>query len=217
MANKPPRLDLAAAMEAELSADALGPRSAWGTPQSTSAHASHATHSSPSLETANLPSQQPSVPPSSQSSVHSSLETVGFTSVATSGAPDAATILPSTHETSNTTDGGAGAPDPAVTPAPSPMRPGDNGSNVSTDPSDQRLLMRSYVPPSRQGAMRISAYCSARVMKQVRMMAVNQDCTIDDLVTRALDLLFKAEGLPAIAFDGKPFGRSPDASEKGTG
>lgn len=65
--------------------------------------------------------------------------------------------------------------------------------------------------------MRISAYCSARVMKQVRMMAVTQDCTIDDLVTRALDLLFKAEGLPAIAFDGKPFGRSPEASEKGPG
>lgn len=216
MANKPPRLDLAAAMEAELSADALGPRSAWGTPQSNAA-ASHATHSAPSLETETLPSQQPSVPSSVPPSVHSSLETVSFPSVATSGAPDAATIVSSTHEALNTTDGGAGVPDPAVTPAPSPMRPGDNGSNVSTDPSDQRLLRRSYVPPSRQGAMRISAYCSARVMKQVRMMAVNQDCTIDDLVTRALDLLFKAEGLPAIAFDGKPFGRSSEATEKGTG
>lgn len=81
----------------------------------------------------------------------------------------------------------------------------------------KRLLKQSTVPPSRQGAVRVSAYCSARVMKQVRMMAVNQDCTIDDLVTRALDLLFKAEGLPAIAFDGKPFGRSQAASEKGAG
>jgi hypothetical protein len=38
------------------------------------------------------------------------------------------------------------------------------------------------------------------------MMAVTQDTTIDELMTRALNLLFKTEGLPEIAFDGKPFG-----------
>ena len=52
-------------------------------------------------------------------------------------------------------------------------------------------------------------------MKQIRMLAVTQDTTIDDLVTRALDLLFKSEGLAAIAYDGKPFGRAAQSGETG--
>lgn len=215
MSSKPPRLDLAAAMEAELNADALGPRSAWGTPPSGSAHA---THGLVSPETAIPLSQEPSVTQTASTSDPSTHETARPLANVPSGPISFETIDHPSHGTPAAKElYGGGDTHPRVTPAPSPMRLRDGATGASPDRPDEALLKRSYVPPSRQGAVRISAYCSARVMKQVRMMAVNQDCTIDDLVTRALDLLFKAEGLPAIAFDGKPFGRPPEATEKGAG
>lgn len=65
----------------------------------------------------------------------------------------------------------------------------------------------SRLPPSRQGMCRISGYFSPRVLKQVRLLAATQDRTVDELVGRALNMLFVAEGLPAIAFDDKDKGR----------
>ncbi len=61
----------------------------------------------------------------------------------------------------------------------------------------------SYVPPSRSGMKRIQGYFSPRVKRQFRLLAVNSDLSEEELVGRALNLLFKAEGLPEIAFDGK--------------
>lgn len=60
-----------------------------------------------------------------------------------------------------------------------------------------------YVPPSRAGMKRIQGYFSPRVKRQFRLLAINSDLTEEDLVGRALNLLFKAEGLPEIAFDNK--------------
>lgn len=61
----------------------------------------------------------------------------------------------------------------------------------------------AYVPPSRAGMKRIQGYFSQRVKRQFRLLAINSDLTEEDLVGRALNLLFKAEGLPEIAFDNK--------------
>ncbi len=61
----------------------------------------------------------------------------------------------------------------------------------------------AYVPPSRAGMKRIQGYFSPRVKRQFRLLAINTDLTEEDLVGRALNLLFKAEGLPEIAFDNK--------------
>ena len=61
----------------------------------------------------------------------------------------------------------------------------------------------AYVPPSRAGMKRIQGYFSPRVKRQFRLLAINSDLTEEDLVGRALNLLFKAEGLPEIAFDHK--------------
>lgn len=62
---------------------------------------------------------------------------------------------------------------------------------------------RYYQPPSRVGRKRISTYCSPRVVQQIRTLAIAKDCTIDDLLSEALNLLFSKEGLPKIAFDQK--------------
>ena len=61
----------------------------------------------------------------------------------------------------------------------------------------------AYVPPSWAGMKRIQGYFSPRVKRQFRLLAINTDLTEEDLVGRALNLLFKAEGLPEIAFDNK--------------
>jgi hypothetical protein len=60
-----------------------------------------------------------------------------------------------------------------------------------------------YIAPSRTGMKRIQGYFSPRVKRQMRLLAVNTDSSEEDLVARALNLLFEANGLPAIAFDGK--------------
>lgn len=69
--------------------------------------------------------------------------------------------------------------------------------------SDDSGAGASYIPPSREGMKRIQGYFSPRVKRQLRLLAVNLDTSEEDLVARALNMLFSAEGLPAIAFDGK--------------
>ena len=70
--------------------------------------------------------------------------------------------------------------------------------------------VESYIPPSRSGMKRIQGYFSPRVKRQFRLLAVNSDVTEDELVSRALNLLFKTEGLPEIAFDGKERSRGDE-------
>lgn len=66
----------------------------------------------------------------------------------------------------------------------------------------------SPVAPSRIGKKRVQGYFSARVKRQLRVLAAELDATEEELVARALNLLFEKSGLPAIAFDDKPRGRS---------
>ena len=62
---------------------------------------------------------------------------------------------------------------------------------------------RVYVPPSRQNMKRIQGYFSARVKRQLRVLAAEQDKTEEELVGEALNLLFQTHGLPMIAFENK--------------
>jgi hypothetical protein len=64
----------------------------------------------------------------------------------------------------------------------------------------------TYIPPSRQNMKRIQGYFSARVKRQLRMLAAQNDKTEEQLVGEALNLLFQTNGLPAIAFEGKEVG-----------
>ena len=74
---------------------------------------------------------------------------------------------------------------------------------TSSDESETAGAGPAYVPPSRAGMKRIQGYFSPRVKRQFRLLAINRDLSEEDLVARALNLLFEAEGLPAIAFDNK--------------
>ena len=200
MSSKPPRFDLAAAMEAELETDALGPRAAWGSPlhptrDSSSAATSVAQSPDPSILASDAPSVSPSPPPpvsqDERSDIPSSHTPMRLADDATPVTPSLATPP---------ADAVVGAGD-----APSGRH--DDATPVARSSSSQTPASKRYKqPPSRQEPVRVSAYCSPRVVKQLRMMAVTQDATIDELMTRALNLLFKTEGLPEIAFDGKPFG-----------
>lgn len=200
MSSKPPRFDLAAAMEADLEADALGPRAAWGSPpQSLRNDSSAGTSVAPSPDPSVLVSNAPPVSPSS----HPPVTQDEGSNVSTSQTPmrpadNATTVTPSISTPPADTIAGAGG-------TPSGLQ--DDATSVPRTRSSQTHASKRYTqPPSRQEPIRVSAYCSPRVVKQLRMMAVTQDATIDELMTRALNLLFKTEGLPDIAFDGKPFG-----------
>jgi len=200
MTGKPPRFDLAAAMEADLETDALGPRAAWGSPpQSPRDGSSAATSVAPSPDPSVLASDAPSVSSSPRPQVpQDEVSDIPTSQTPMRPADNATTVIPSTATPQADAIVGAGD-------APSGLQ--DDATCVARTRSSQTPASKRYKqPPSRQEPIRVSAYCSPRVVKQLRMMAVTQDATIDELMTRALNLLFKTEGLPEIAFDGKPFG-----------
>jgi len=64
-----------------------------------------------------------------------------------------------------------------------------------------------YVPPSRRNMKRVQGYFSARVKRQLKVLAAQEDKTEEELVGEALNMLFRTHGLPTIAFEGKD-GRS---------
>jgi hypothetical protein len=45
----------------------------------------------------------------------------------------------------------------------------------------------------------IAAWVDVDIARSLRMLAVNKDTTIQDLVLHAIDLLFREEGMPEIA------------------
>ena len=53
--------------------------------------------------------------------------------------------------------------------------------------------------PSREGTKAISGHFSPEVSKQLRILAVNQDSSVQAMLGEALNLLFESYGLPRIA------------------
>ena len=49
------------------------------------------------------------------------------------------------------------------------------------------------------GGTHIGGYFDPAVAKQLRRLAVDEECTLTDLVAEAIDLLFQSRGLPEIA------------------
>jgi hypothetical protein len=52
---------------------------------------------------------------------------------------------------------------------------------------------------SRAGKAMVAGWFDKAAVKQLRMIAVNRETTIQQQVGRALNLLFREEGLPALA------------------
>lgn len=165
---RPPSVDLAAAMEADLKAhDPMSARPHG--PVATRAHEyvrtlTHTPLGTPSHETTNTSAHD-----EKSSSTHGLMSEVSHE-----------TVSRSTHEEEGSRSHGLMSPD-----------------------DDTAGRGPAYVPPSRAGMKRIQGYFSPRVKRQMRLLAVNKDLSEEDLVGRALNLLFKTEGLPEIAFDNK--------------
>ncbi len=81
--------------------------------------------------------------------------------------------------------------------APRPVEP------AKAAPAEEGRGPGGYVAPSRRDMKRIQGYFSARVKRQLKILAAEQGKTEEQLVGEALNLLFQAHRLPTITFEGK--------------
>jgi hypothetical protein len=81
--------------------------------------------------------------------------------------------------------------------APAPVLANGAGEGTAPSPAPR------YRQPSREGMKRIQGHFSPRVKRQLGLIGLEHDKTEEELVGEALDLLFKAYGKPAIAFEGR--------------
>ena len=68
----------------------------------------------------------------------------------------------------------------------------EGGLTVETKPN-------SMVPPSRQGKKMISGHFNKDVHRQLKMLAIEKDTSIQDLLSEALNALFERNNKPPIA------------------
>ena len=80
----------------------------------------------------------------------------------------------------------------ANTPQPTEETPGADAA-VAESPT------RKHTRPSRTGTKFVGGYFDPVVHKQVRMIAAQEDKTVQELVAEALDLLFQSRQKPTIA------------------
>jgi len=57
----------------------------------------------------------------------------------------------------------------------------------------------SNKPPSRRGRRQVAAYFDPAVIRQLKMIAVTEESSVQDLVGEALDMLFQSRNKPTIA------------------
>ena len=78
----------------------------------------------------------------------------------------------------------------------------DRTPNSATEVSDPALVSRPRLKaqaPSRRGKKALIGYFDPSVSKQLKLLALEEDSTIQQLLGEALDLLFQARGKPRIA------------------
>ena len=71
---------------------------------------------------------------------------------------------------------------------------GEGGVAVETTPKPN-----SMVPASRQGKKMISGHFDKDVHRQLKMLAIERDTSIQDLLSEALNALFERNDKPPIA------------------
>ena len=69
-----------------------------------------------------------------------------------------------------------------------------DGVTVGTPPKP-----RATVPPSRQGKKMISGHFDKDVHRQLKMLALEKETSIQDLLSQALNALFERNDKPPIA------------------
>lgn len=81
-------------------------------------------------------------------------------------------------------------PQPKETAAP----PSEPAKTASPGPSST-----SYTPPSREGKKAVTGHFAPEVSKQLKMLALEEDSTIQSLLAEALNDLFEKRGKSPIA------------------
>lgn len=71
---------------------------------------------------------------------------------------------------------------------------GEGGIEVGTTPRPT-----AAVPPSRQGKKMISGHFDKDVHRQLKILAIEKDTSIQDLLSEALNALFERNNKPPIA------------------
>ena len=77
----------------------------------------------------------------------------------------------------------------------------DRTPNSATEVSDPALVSRPRLKeqaPSRRGKKALIGYFDPGVSKQLKLLALEEDSTVQQLLGEALDLLFQARGKPRI-------------------
>ena len=65
--------------------------------------------------------------------------------------------------------------------------------------SATRTVTQSDLPPSRQGKSRLETWVSRDAKKQLRLLAVEEEKSQDQLLRDGLNMLFRSHGIPPIA------------------
>jgi hypothetical protein len=71
-------------------------------------------------------------------------------------------------------------------------------SAAQIQPIPERVAV-SVRPSGRAGKAMVAGWYDKAAVKQLRMIAVNRETTIQQQLGRAINLLFREEGLPALA------------------
>jgi hypothetical protein len=72
-------------------------------------------------------------------------------------------------------------------------------AKASARASQSAVAGKKAVPPSREGKRAITMHQPDEVRRQLKLMAAEQDRTVDDLCSEALNLLFAKHRKPQIA------------------
>ena len=74
------------------------------------------------------------------------------------------------------------------------LLPDESGVAVAATPKPT-----AAIPPSRQGKKMISGHFDKDVHRQLKMLAIERDTSIQDLLSEALNALFERNNKPPIA------------------
>jgi hypothetical protein len=73
------------------------------------------------------------------------------------------------------------------------------GKPTQVATSADRTVTQSDLPPSRQGKSRLETWVSRDAKKQLRLLAVEEEKSQDQLLRDGLNMLFRSHGIPPIA------------------
>lgn len=72
-------------------------------------------------------------------------------------------------------------------------------TDAETGTAAVEKMTQSGLPPSRRGKRRVELWVSPDAKKQVKLIAVDEEKSQEQVMAEALNMLFKSRGVPPIA------------------